>query len=206
MIRSAPPIASTGTATIPADYTIASLTVEQYHAMARAGILEEGAPIELLEGYLVEKMTKHPPHSVATQLVQDVLRHVLPPGWRVMAQAPITLADSEPEPDISVVRGDARRYLTRHPGPTDVALVVEVADSSLAIDRGSKQRIYARAGIPVYWIVNLNDRCVERFANPIGPARNPRYTTAEVYAAGEQIPLEIDGAEIGLIAVDDILP
>lgn len=73
---------SSGSSTIPADYTLAPLTVEQYQAMARAGILEEGAPIELLEGYLVEKMTKRPPHSVATQLPQDALKHVLPVGWR----------------------------------------------------------------------------------------------------------------------------
>jgi Uma2 family endonuclease len=206
MIRSASSISSTGAATIPADYTIAPLSVEQYHAMARAGILEEGAPIELLEGYLVEKMTKHPPHSVATQLIQDALRKVLPTGWRAVAQDPITLFDSEPEPDVAVVRGDARRYLMRHPGPTEVALVVEVSDSSLALDRGSKQRIYARAGIPAYWIVNLNDQCVECFADPVGPATNPRYNSAKVYAAGESIPLVIDGVEVGSIIVDDILP
>lgn len=207
MIRSASTFpAATGTATIPADYTIAPLTVEQYHAMARAGILEEGAPIELLEGYLVEKMTKHPPHSVATQLTQDALRRVLPSGWRARAQEPITLVDSEPEPDVAIVRGDARHYLARHPGPTEVALVVEVADSSLTVDRGAKRRIYARAGIPVYWIVNLVDRCVECYADPVGPARNPLYTSTEVYAPGEQLPLVIDGVEVSLIAVDDILP
>jgi Uma2 family endonuclease len=191
---------------IPADYTIAPLTVEQYHAMARAGILEEGAPIELLEGYLVEKMTKHPPHSVATQLTQDAIRRVLPLGWRTITQDPITLVDSEPEPDVAVVRGDARRYLARHPGPTEVALVVEIADSSLAVDRGAKRRIYARAGIPVYWLVNLVDRFVECYAAPVGPARNPLYTATQVYAPGDHLPFVIDGVEAGSIAVDDILP
>lgn len=194
------------TQAILADATIAPLTVEQYHAMARAGILEEGAPIELLEGYLVEKMTKHPPHSVATQLTQDAIRRVLPLGWRTMTQDPITLVDSEPEPDVAVVRGDARRYLARHPGPTEVTLVVEIADSSLGVDRGAKQRIYARAGIPLYWIVNLVDRCVECYAAPVGPAQNPRYSSVGAYPAGEHLPLVIDGVEAGSIAVDDILP
>lgn len=136
MIRSAAPFSSTREAsTVPTDYTIAPLTVEQYHAMARAGILEEGAPIELLEGYLVEKMTKHPSHRVATQLVEAALRQVIPPGCHVATQEPVTLEDSEPEPDVSVVRGDFRDYTERHPYAHETPLVVEVVDATLERDR-----------------------------------------------------------------------
>jgi len=139
MIRSAP-ILATGTATIPADYTIVPLSVEQYHAMARAGILEEGGPIELLEGYLVEKMTKHPPPRVATQLVELALRQVIPADYHTAMQEPITLEDSEPEPDVAVVQGTIRDYAARHPYAHEVPLVVEIADATRERERGLKRR------------------------------------------------------------------
>lgn len=206
MIRSAPPIASTGTATIPADYTIAPLTVEQYHAMARAGILEEGVPIELLEGYLVEKMTKHPPHRVATQLAELALRQVIPANYHTAMQEPVTLEDSEPEPDVSVVQGTFRDFSERHPSAHEVPLVVEIADATLERDRYSKRRIYARAGIPCFWIVNLNDRIVEVYSEPSGQTSHPFYFNQRSFGENDSVPVEIHGRHVGSIPVKSILP
>jgi Uma2 family endonuclease len=123
-------------------------SVEQYHQMICQSILTEDDPVELLEGWLTLKMPKNPPHRVATKLTRNILEKLVPNGWYVDTQEPITLDKSEPEPDIVIVRGDTRDYLDRHPGAKDIALVVEVSDSTLERDRTLKKRIYARANIP----------------------------------------------------------
>lgn len=182
------------------------LSVEQYHQMIARGILVEDEPIELLEGCLVKQMTKKPPHVVSTGLVQDALTPLLPAGWHVSAQAPITTDDSEPEPDIKVVRGDRRDYAERHPGPGEVALVVEVADTSLASDRGIKKRIYARAGMPLYWILNLPARRLEVYSDPTGPDPLPDYRQRRDFEADEMVAVIVDSQDVGRIRVSDLLP
>src|SRR6266545_7649231 len=127
-------------AAVPAD-VIWRFSVDQYHAIIRAGILTADDPVELLEGWLVTKMPKNPRHSVVTQQTREALVRVLPSGWYVNTQEPITTEDSEPEPDVAVVRGERRQYLDHHPGPQDVPLVIEVADSSLQRDRTLKKRL-----------------------------------------------------------------
>src|ERR1700682_2916036 len=89
-------------------------SVDEYHRLIQIGILTEDDNLELIEGYLVHKMSRNPPHDGTLQLIQDVLPSVLPPGWCLREQSAITLRDSEPEPDGAVVRGNARTYLTRH--------------------------------------------------------------------------------------------
>jgi hypothetical protein len=182
------------------------LSVAQYHAMAAAGILAEGDPVELLEGWLVRKMTKHPPHTLSTFLVRRSLERLLPGGWYVNSQEPITTAESEPEPDLFVARGDPREYAERHPGPAEVSMVIEVADSSLGYDRAMKKRIYARAGIAIYWIVNLIDRQIECYSDPSGPVDAPDYRQRREYGIGETIPVMLDGEEVGSLPVQDLLP
>jgi Uma2 family endonuclease len=98
-------------------------------------------------------------------------------GWRAQTQLPITLADSEPEPDGALVRGDRRTFDHRKPVPDDFGVVIEVADTSLRFDRLVKLEDYARAGIPVYWIVNLVDGQVEVYADPEPAATPPAYRT-----------------------------
>lgn len=178
------------------------LGVGQYHAMVEAGILTAEDPVELLDGHLVVKMPKKPPHTAATYLVRKALERLVPRGWLVYVQEPVTLEESEPEPDVHVARGGPRQYLTRHPGPADVGLVVEVADTSLARDRGLKKRLYAEAGIPVYWIVNLVSRKLETYAAPVGTD----YGKAAELAQDEEAVLILDGTEVGGIAVRDLLP
>ena len=191
---------------VPDDLVIYRLSVAQYHAIAMAGILADGDPVELLEGLLVQKMTKKPPHTVATQLIQEALRAILPVGWRVPSQDPITLVDSEPEPDLAVVRGGIRRYMEHHPGPEDLALVVEVADATIRRDRGSKKRIYARAGVLVYWIVNLVENQIEVYTDPTGPIQTPNYRQRQNYGPSDIIPVIIEGQEVGRLAVQELLP
>src|SRR5262249_10736519 len=151
--------------------------------------------IELLEGWMVEKMPKNPPHSVATGLLADALAELLPAGWYVICQEPITTNDSEPEPDLAIVRGKRRDYVDNHPAPDDIGLVVEVADTTLTRDRGVKKRLYARAGIGIYWIINIVDRCVEVYVDPTGPAKKPEYRDKQVFGTRDSVPLILDGEE-----------
>jgi hypothetical protein len=200
---SAPP--AEDNAAIP-DAPIYRLSVEQYHALARAGILDEDAPVELLEGWLVQKMTKHKPHSIVTRRVRRALERLVPSGWYVDSQEPLTTAESEPEPDVFVAREEMADDPERHPGPQDVALVVEVEESSLRTDQETKKRIYARAGIPIYWIANLVHSRFEVYTEPEGPADRPDYRQRREYGPADEIPVVIDGAEIGRIPVRDLLP
>lgn len=184
------------------------LSIEQYHRIAEAGIIPAKAPVMLLEGLLVTKMTRHQPQIIGTNLVQEALTRALPVGWHVSMGNPITIADedSEPEPDAQVVRGSPRDYKDRRVEPRDVALVVEVVDSSLPDNQGIMKRIYARAGIPVYWIVNIPAGRLEVYTDPPGPDQNPDYRRREEFGPSDVVPLVLDGREVARIAVRDLLP
>ena len=192
-------------AAIPNDL-IWRLSIEQYHAIIQAGILTDDDSVELLEGWLVFKMPKNPPHRVTTRLVRTALENILPAGWYVDSQEPITLSNSEPEPDIVVVRGDTRQYLARHPGAEDIALIIEVSDTTLQRDRTVKKRIYARAGISIYWIVNLVEEQVEVYSQPLVEVEQPDYSQRLDFGRSAVIPIIIEGIEIGAIAVNSLLP
>lgn len=192
-------------AAIPNDL-ILRLSIEQYHAIIQAGILTDDDSVELLEGWLVFKMPKNPPHRVTTRLVRTALENILPPGWYVDSQEPITLSNSEPEPDIVVVRGDTRQYLDRHPGAEDIALIIEVSDTTLQRDRTVKKRIYARAGIAIYWIVNLVEGLVEVYSQPIAEVEQPDYSQRLDFGRSAVVPIIIEGIEIGAIAVNSLVP
>lgn len=177
-------------------------TVAQYHAMRDAAILGEDDCVELLDGILVPKMTKKPPHRLVTGLVRAALERLVPEGYYVDSQEPITTADSEPEPDVLVVRGDRRDYSNRHPGPTDVPLVIEVADDSISRDKEIKRPLYARAGIAQYWIIDVNARVIETYREPQGEA----YPTKASLSEAEVLVVELDGKTIGRISVETLLP
>jgi Uma2 family endonuclease len=198
-----PPPAGPDVPTMP----IYRLSVDQYHAMLRHGILVDGEPVELIEGWLAKQMGKNNPHIAGTRRARWSLARLLPAGWFVDTQNPVTTADSEPEPDVLVARGTEVDALDgRKPGPQDVALVVEVADSTLAYDQTVKQTVYARASIPVYWIVNLVDCRVEVYTQPSGPTGSPAYGQRQDHAPGDAVPVVLDGQQIGQVAVNDLLP
>jgi Uma2 family endonuclease len=178
------------------------LTVEQYELLVRSGVFKSRDRFHLINGLLVRKMVKNPPHSIACGLADDELVKVFGPGWHARLSEPVRIPPkSEPEPDVMMVRGQRRDYLAAHPGPADLAMVVEVADSSLADDR-KMALVYGPAGIPVYWIVNLVDRQVEVYAGPHAGG----YAPPVIYQPGSAVPVVIDGVTVGTIAVDDLLP
>ncbi|HEY2589250.1 MAG TPA: Uma2 family endonuclease [Tepidisphaeraceae bacterium] len=182
------------------------LTVDQYHDLIRAGTLSEADPVELLEGILLYKMPKNPPHAAITTAIRDAIALLLPPQYHARSEQPVTLPDGEPEPDAAVVRGRAKDYMSRHPGPDEVPLIIEVADSSLDRDRGIKLRSYARAGIREYWIVNLIENQVEVYTDPDPVASGgPTYRGKAVYVQGNSVPLVIGGNRLGDMPVSAML-
>jgi len=185
-------------------FPVRRFTVEEYQQMADAGILTDDH-VELLEGWITPKMIHNPPHDLAVGLAEEALRDRLTDAWKTRSQSAITTDDSRPEPDVAVVRGPLRRYTRQQPGPADIALIVEIADTSLARDRG-KCPLYARAGIPAYWIVNLVGRQVEVYTQPNSAADPPGYSRKAVYEPGDDVPLEVAGQQPAAIAVDDLLP
>ena len=181
-------------------------TRQEYDRLVSLGILHEDEPVELLDGQLIVAEPKGTPHATAVGLVADAVRAAFGAGWVVRVQDPIALDDdSEPEPDVAVVPGRHRDYLVAHPARP--ALLVEVADASLAFDRGAKGSLYARAGVADYWIVNLVDRQVEVHRRPLsvsGTVFGWRYAEVEAFGAGTSIePLARPGFAV---AVADLLP
>lgn len=176
------------------------LTVEQLHEMARAGIVPDGSPIELIDGVLVYKdraaagaeTTGHDPRHalIVTRLVELFMEWAKRIGCHVRVQLPVTLTEmNEPEPDLALVEGPISNYAERHPGPGQIAAVFEVAGSSLRFDRTTKQRLYASAGIPIYWIVNLAENRVEVYTQP-QPARG-QYGALRSYQPGESASMVV---------------
>ena len=178
-------------------------SVSEYHRLREVGILSENEDLELLEGYLVLMM---PRGSLHDSILHTLLRHLfdlLPNGWEVRCQGAVTLSDSEPEPDLAIVRTDPARYMHRHPAPADIALSIEVSDSSLDGDRADKCRIYARAGIPVYWIVNLVDNQIEVYTSPVGDP-TPEYRVRTDRRPGDDIDVILDGRRVGSVSVSAV--
>jgi Uma2 family endonuclease len=184
------------------------LTVDQYDRMVDSGVLDEDDPVELLGGVLVRQMPKYPRHIVPTEETRIRLERVVPAGWYVRQEGPVRIPEfDKPEPDVAVARGNIRTYSKRHPGPKDIALVVEVAAAkgSLTQARGEKMSAYARGGIPVYWIINLTRKpgLVEVYTRP---TRTGHYRDRVDYKVRDQVLVVIDRREVGRVAVADLLP
>ena len=182
------------------------ISLERYQAMIASGTLSAEDPVELLEGWLVYKMPKNPPHESCLDAVLAVIPALLPKGWFLRIQQTIQTSDSQPEPDASIVRGDRHQYASRHPRADDLGLVIEVADSTLRTDRGIKRRLYARAGIANYWIINLPDRVVEVHSEPVLTEGIAEYRSQCSYSATEQVPLILDAQLVVQISVAELLP
>ena len=139
-------------------------TVEDYSRMIEAGILQPEDKVELIEGQIVQMAAKGTAHGAAVRRTAELLRDILAGQASVHTQDPIQLDNrSEPEPDVAAVRVDSLDYADHHPTPEEIYLVIEVADTTLAKDCGSKARAYARAGIADYWVLDVNDRRLHVF-------------------------------------------
>jgi Uma2 family endonuclease len=182
-------------------------TRDEYERAGAAGLFRPDEKLELIAGEVVEKATpQHSRHASGVYLAQEVLRRVFGAGFLVRVQLPLALLDdSEPEPDLSVVRGEARTFVSAH--PTSAVLVVEVAGSTLAFDRTTKGALYARARLEEYWIVNLSDRVLEVHREPAPMVDQPlghHYrSVTRLTDADSAAPLAAPGA---LVAVSDLLP
>ena len=181
-------------------------TRAEYHKMLDAGILSDGEPVELLEGLVVCKMSRNPPHDAALDLFRAAIGGLIPAGHLLRSQQAVSIDGSEPEPDFAVVRGGPRSFVARHPGPPEILLLVEVADSSLDDDRELKGTAYARNRVPVYWIVNVQDGHIEVYTDPDSAGSPPAYRARTDYVPGQHVPLTLDGVTVGHLPVADLLP
>jgi len=178
----------------------------EYERLAELGFFQPGERLELLDGLLVVREPQASPHATAIRLAAAALRAAFGGGFIIEPQLPVALDDdSEPEPDVSVVAGEARDYLRSH--PSRPVLIVEVAHSRLAVDRTVKLNLYARAGITDYWIVNLVENVVEVYREPVASPAAPygwRYASVVIARPPEALtPLAAPHARV---AVADLLP
>ena len=181
-------------------------TRKEYDRLIEIGFLDEDEPVELVGGQLIVAEPKGTGHSVAIELAAEALRKAFGAGWTVRVQDPIAPDDeSEPEPDVAVVAGSPREYLAAH--PSRPALVLEVSDSSLAFDRRDKGSLYARAQILDYWIVNLVDRVLEVYRDPVLSADALYgWSYARVLRLGPEATISPVAAPAASISVTDLLP
>ena len=149
---------------------ISPLTVEEYHRLDEFN--ENGKRTELIRGIVIAKMSKSPPHRIVTSVLYDRFLAALPEGFTVWKEEPLTLRDSEPEPDISVTRGTRQDFAKSH--PTSAELVIEVAVSSPSLDRANAA-LYAEAGIKEYWIVLVPQREIEVYCRPANGQYQERF-------------------------------
>ncbi len=175
------------------------ITLDAYHEMADKGLLRPDSKDYLWRGEIVEVMTQKPPHvGVVTDLANG-LRDLYPrTGWTVREEKPLPLSDdSEPIPDVQVLRGPHAHFRGRHPRLDEVELLAEVASTSQRIDLGNKLAGYAEAGIPRYLVADVERRIVLSFWDP--DSTTGRYRSSRVYVKGESVE-----TPQGLLAVDDI--
>ncbi len=181
-------------------------TRAEYERLIDLGVFQPGEEIELIGGELMVAEPQGAPHYTAIRKTAKALEAAFGPGWEVRTEGPIGLDDeSEPEPDVAVVPGAPDDYARAH--PSRPALTVEVAESSLALDRQRKGSLYARAGLPDYWVLNLVDRVLEVYREPAPDSAAPfgwRYGRSEVFEASARVtPLAAPGSSI---TVSQLLP
>jgi Uma2 family endonuclease len=172
---------ASGGSTVAVSVPRRRFTVDEYYAMAKHGILKPDERVELLDGEIVPMNPIGSPHAWCVTDLTDIFAPLI--GQIILRiQNPLRLDSlAEPEPDITILRSDAPR--NRHPGPAETLLVIEVADTSLRKDRGQKLRMYARAGIFEYWIVDLNAERIEVYRDPL----RSRYRSVRLLRPGDTV-------------------
>jgi Uma2 family endonuclease len=189
--------------TIELDIRPRRWTREQYYLMAEVGLIGPDDHVELIDGTLFERVSpQRTPHTASLRATEEALANAFGNGYDIRLQLPITLEDrSEPEPDVAVVPGTYRDFRDHHPAPSEVRLVVEISDSSLAHDRNKKGMTYAMAGIADYWIVNVAERRLEVYRSP---SADLGYRSSTVLTEDDVVsPLAMPNAEV---RVRDLLP
>jgi Uma2 family endonuclease len=193
-------------ATVSQTVQLRRWTREEYERLGELGVLGPEERVELIEGEIVEVPPQHSPHATGIRLAAISLQGIFAAGFDVRTQLPLALGlHSEPEPDVAIVVGAPRDYKDAH--PTTAVLVLEVAEARLGFDREVKASLYAAAGIPEYWIVNLIDRQLEIYRDPApmpGARYGHGYRTRTIALPGETVPTPSPTS--ARVAVDDLLP
>ena len=178
-----------------------TLTVEQYHQMFEAGIITERDKVELIKGEIIDMSPIGNLHSHYVGQLTDIFYEIFGRGVAIRGQMPIQLdKQSEPEPDIALCLPPRRRYIDHPPTPTEILLVVEVSHSSLNFDQQIKLPLYAEAGIPEVWILEVEGQKLHVSKQP----ENGQYVSQKTYTAQDAIELEIAGFS-RRIEVGDVL-
>lgn len=165
------------------------ITVDEYYRMAEAGILTEKDRVELIHGEIIEISPIGSKHAAAVNRLNNVLKEYLGVKAIVSVQNPIKLNNlNEPEPDIAVLKYADHYYAERHPSPADILMVVEVSDTTLAFDREIKLPLYAHAGIPEFWLVDLGKKELEIHRNPAKDI----YKNIQIIQPGDTVDLPFE--------------
>jgi Uma2 family endonuclease len=185
------------------------LTVDQFSRMVESGLFPRERRVYLLGGRLFEKMAKTSAHGSVGAAVDRAINRRLPDEWSLWPESTIVLGPkSAPLPDFAVIRtGDllGRANPDRYPGPADVGLLIEIAVTSVREDLTAALELYARAGIPAYWVVDVPGRRVLAHGEPRVVEGRGAYARVEIVRAGEEIPLVLDGREAARIPFDELL-
>jgi len=164
-------------------------TVADYFRMAESGIFVPGAKVELIDGEIVDMLPIGPFHSGSVNFLTEVFAEHSKGRWHVASQSPLQLGPNDmPEPDVMLLRRSEDRYKTRHPNPSDVYLIIEVSDSSLAFDQTTKLPIYAKAGIEEVWILNAPQKQLEIYRQPHAFGYGSKTVLREGEAAPARFP------------------
>lgn len=192
-----------GPAAMPVEPPMEPITVPMFRAMVRSGIIGEKEPVYLWKGRLARRMAPDRPHSIAVDRGRRALEAILPPGYHVQQEQPVAMRHqhSTPEPDLAVLRGRPEDYPQDFPTSADMPLIVEVADTSMALDRDQAGDL-AIEGVPVFLIVDLKGRRVEARNTP----RNGTYERMAIFNEDDELPIVVDGREVGRVPIRDLLP
>ncbi len=182
------------------------ISSDQFERMIETGLIPDGDDLELVRGRLYRRVKKEP-HNFVVGQVAESLRRILPDGFNVREEKslrhdPRTL----PEPDVVVARGRAGEYRPQPPSTSEVPMIVEVCHNSRKADYHDKLRIYATAGVPLYWIVDLHERKIDVYSEPRSSASPASYARLASFSEDSSTPVALDGREIGRIVVKDLLP
>lgn len=185
------------------------ISLDLYRRIGELGLISVRERVVLLDGMLVKKMTKSPRHVTTTHCLYEAFLRQLPDGCHPRFHSPTELpggpdGDSVPEPDVAVALDDLRNYMSHHPGPADVLLAIEVADSSLTEDRKALRR-YAWAGLPIVWIVNLRRNVIEVYSRPSGPVDDAGYGAMITRGPGETVEVVLGDLPPIILNVADLL-
>lgn len=165
-------------------------SLAKYHRLIELGLFQQNERIELIRGQIIQMAAKGTPHSVCNTLLFGELFTLLQGQATIRNQEPIILGeDSEPEPDLVIVRNRGDRYLDSHPGTTDILLVIEVSDFTLKYDRETKLSLYVESGIGNYWLFNLVTNCWEAYSQPYQTQDSFEYAARQIYLPNNAIAL-----------------